>query len=251
MLRVEGLVAGYQEGIDVLTGVTLEAPSGQITAVIGPNGAGKSTLLRAIFGLLPVRRGRILFQGEPVHGLPPHVLKARGISYVPQSQSTFPHLTVEENLLLGCWMVRQDRRLVQERLGWAYEMFPALASRRWQMATVLSGGLLRMLAVAKEMMVQPDLLLVDEPTVGLAPKVAAEVYDFLARVPALGTAVLLVDQNIANAVQVAHTVYLLEMGQVRLHGPHEVFARNLREIIQRTLLGPGGRSEGMESLQGM
>ncbi|MDR5695479.1 MAG: ABC transporter ATP-binding protein [Armatimonadota bacterium] len=237
MLRVENVVAGYQEGIDVLTGVTLEAPTGQITAVIGPNGAGKSTLLRTIFGLLTPRSGRILFQGEPIQGLPSHLLKQRGIGYVPQSATTFPHLTVEENLLLGCWLVRQDRHFVRERLEWAYAMFPALAHRRRQRATVLSGGMLRMLTLAKEMVVQPALLLVDEPTTGLAPKVAAEVYDFLATVPSLGTTVLLVDQNIASAVQIARTVYLLEMGQVRLHGPQEVFTRNLREIVQRTLIG--------------
>lgn len=237
MLRVEDLVAGYQEGIDVLAGVTFEAAEGHITAIIGPNGAGKSTLLKAIYGFLQPRGGRVQFRGASIAGLPPHLMKRRGIGYVPQSASTFPHLTVEENLLLGGWTARQRRSLLRERLNWVYAMFPALRERRRDRATVLSGGQLRMLAVAKEMIVQPALLMVDEPTVGLAPRVAEEVYAFLAKAPSLGTTILLVDQNIAEAVEVARYVYLLAMGRVQRHGPQEMFAQNLRELIQETLVG--------------
>ncbi len=237
MLRVEDVTAGYQEGIDVLVGVSLEAAAGQITALIGPNGAGKSTLLRTIFGFLPPRRGRVVFRGAPIQALPPHAIKRLGIGYVPQSASTFPHLTVEENLLLGAWTIRADRALVRKRLDWVYEMFPMLGERRRVPAAVLSGGQLRMLAIAKEMIAEPVLLLVDEPTVGLAPKIADDVYRFLARASALGTAVLLVDQNVASAVQVAQYVYMLGMGRIQREGPQEMFARHLREIVREQLLG--------------
>ncbi len=237
MLRVEDLTTGYADGIDVLAGVTLDVAEGQITAVIGPNGAGKSTLLRTIFGFLPPRRGRILFRGEPIHGLPPHAIKARGVAYVPQAASTFPQLTVEENLLLGGWTMRHDPHRVVDRLGWVYELFPVLRTRRHHRVAVLSGGQLRMLAIAKEMVIAPSCLLVDEPTVGLSPKIAADVYSFLAEAPALGTTVVLVDQNIASAVQVARYVYLLGMGRIQLEGPQEVFAQNLHQIISETLIG--------------
>lgn len=237
MLRVDDLVAGYQDGIDVLAGVTLEARAGQVTAVIGPNGAGKSTLLKTIFGVLRPQRGRILFEGKPIQGLPPHALKRRGIGYVPQTASTFPQLTVEENLLLGGWTLRHNRAQVSDRLAWVYALFPALHPQRHHRVTVLSGGQLRMLAMAKEMVVLPRCLLVDEPTVGLAPKIAEEVYTFLAQAPALGTAVVLVDQNIVGAVEIARYVYLLGMGRIQLEGPQEVFARNLPQIMQETLIG--------------
>ncbi len=237
MLRLERVAASYQPGLDVVADVSLEAPAGQITAIIGPNGAGKSTLLRAIFGVLPPSRGRVLFRGEPIEGRPPHAIKRAGIGYVPQSGSTFPQLTVEENLLVGAWTIRRDRVAVRERLDRVYGMFPALQGRRRERATVLSGGQQRMLAIAKEMMVAPALLLVDEPTVGLSPKVAAEVYGFLERAPSLGTAVLLVDQNIADAVRIAGHVYMLVMGRVERSGPRERFAPNLHEIIRETLVG--------------
>ncbi len=237
MLRVEDLVAGYHEGIDVLAGITLEARAGQITAVIGPNGAGKSTLLRTIFGVLRPQRGRILFEGEPIQGFAPHVLKRLGIGYVPQTASTFPQLTVEENLLLGGWTIRHTRRQISDRLAWVYALFPALRLRQHHRVTVLSGGQLRMLAMAKEMVVLPRCLLVDEPTAGLAPKIAEEVYAFLAQAPALGTTVLLVDQNIASAVEIARYVYMLSMGRIQLEGPQDLFAQNLPRMIQETLIG--------------
>jgi ABC-type branched-subunit amino acid transport system ATPase component len=237
MLQVDDLVAGYHEGMDILAGITLEARTGQITAVIGPNGAGKSTLLRTIFGVLCPRRGRILLGGEPIQGLAPHVLKRRGIGFVPQTSSTFPQLTVEENLLLGGWTLRHHGTQISDRIAWVYDLFPAIRSRRHDRATVLSGGQLRMLAIAKEMFVLPRWLLVDEPTAGLAPKIAEEVYTFLKQAPTLGTSVLLVDQNVASAVEIASYVYMVSMGRVQLHGPQEVFARNLRQIIQETLIG--------------
>jgi ABC-type branched-subunit amino acid transport system ATPase component len=237
MLQVEHVTAGYHPGIDILRDLTVRAAPGRITAVIGPNGAGKSTLLKVVFGLVAPREGRVLFGDREVRRLSAHERKRMGIGYVPQGPSTFPQMTVEENLLIGGWTIRRDRPALRERLARIYELFPALAGRRRARATILSGGQLRMLSIAKELVATPSLLLVDEPTAGLAPRVADDVYDLLVRSRELGITVLLVDQNIAAAVAIADDVYLLVMGRVEREGPRDVFARDLRAIIQETLVG--------------
>src|SRR5437879_6821200 len=169
LLEVHDVVAGYVEGIDVLTGVSVAVERGSITGIIGANGAGKSTLLKTIFGFLHPRRGRMALDGRPIEGLAPHEVKRLGVSYVPQGANLFPQLTVEENLLLGAWIVRRDRRRVAAGLERAYAAFPHLRDRRQRRATALSGGEAKMLSLAKELMTEPALLLVDEPSAGLAP----------------------------------------------------------------------------------
>ena len=237
MLRLDHVTAGYHPGIDILRDLTIRADPGRITAVIGPNGAGKSTVLKVVFGLVAPREGRVLFRDREVRRLSAHERKRMGIGYVPQGPSTFPQMTVDENLLIGGWTIRHDRAALRERLARIYELFPALAGLRRARATILSGGQLRMLSIAKELVATPSLLLVDEPTAGLAPRVADDVYDLLVRSRELGITVLLVDQNIAEAVAIADDVYLLVMGRVEREGPRDVFARDLRAIIQETLVG--------------
>jgi ABC-type branched-subunit amino acid transport system ATPase component len=237
MLQVERVTAGYHPGIDILRDLTIRTAPGRITAVIGPNGAGKSTVLKVVFGLVAPREGRVLLGNRELGALPAHERKRMGIGYVPQGPSTFPQMTVEENLLIGGWTIRHDRPALRERLARIYELFPALAGLRRARATVLSGGQLRMLSIAKELVATPSLLLVDEPTAGLAPRVADDVYDLLVRSRELGITVLLVDQNIAEAVAIADDVYLLVMGRVEREGPRDVFARDLRAIIRETLVG--------------
>jgi ABC-type branched-subunit amino acid transport system ATPase component len=237
MLWVDRIVAGYHPGIDILNDRTIRAASGRITAVIGPNGAGKSTILRVVFGLLTPRAGRVLVGDREIQGLAAYDRKRIGIGYVPQGPSTFPQMTVEENLQVVGWTIRHDRAKLRERLAQIYDLFPALAGIRRARATVLSGGQLRMLSVAKELIAMPSLLLVDDPTAGLAPRVAGEVYDQLVRCRALGITVMLVDQNIAEAVAVSDDVYLIVMGRVEREGPRAAFARDLRAIIQETLVG--------------
>lgn len=236
-LRVEQLVAGYQPEIDVLAGVTLTAAPGRITGVIGANGAGKSTLLRVVFGLLPARRGRVLLDGRDLAGLRPDARKGLGIGYLPQGASTFPQMTVDETLRLGGWTLRRHPSVLRERLARVYEIFPALVPLRRAKTTVLSGGQLRLLSVAKELVVMPSLLLVDEPTAGLAPRIAAEVYALLEQTRALGITVVLVDQNIAEAVRIADDVYLFGMGRVQREGPRASFAADLGEIVRSALVG--------------
>ncbi len=237
MLAVERVVAGYHEEIDILNDLTLSAVSRRITAVIGPNGAGKSTLLRVVFGLLAPRAGRVVFDGREIQGLRPDERKRLGIAYLPQGPSTFPQMTVEETLHVGGWLLRRDRVVLRERLAQVYELFPALAELRRARAAVLSGGQLRMLSLAKELVVPPSLLLVDEPTAGLAPRVAEDVYGLLERSRDLGITVLLVDQNITEAVRISDYVYLIGMGRVQREGARAVFEADLREIVREALVG--------------
>ncbi|HYC14352.1 MAG TPA: ATP-binding cassette domain-containing protein, partial [Stellaceae bacterium] len=167
ILAVEQIRAAYQSGIDILQDLSLTVPEQSLTLVIGPNGAGKSTLLRAIFGFLKPHAGAIRFRGEAIEALEPSEIKSRGISYVPQEINTFPYLTVEENLRMGGWTFRRDKARLKHQVERVYEIFPALASRRRVRAGELSGGQGRMLSVAREIMTEPVLMLVDEPTAGL------------------------------------------------------------------------------------
>ncbi len=240
MLWVDDVVAGYHEGIDVLRGVTVRIEARRVTAVIGPNGAGKSTLLRVVFGLLVPRRGRVVFDGRDVQDLPPDTRKRLGIGYVPQGMSTFPHMTVEETLRVGGWTIRHDRLRLRDRIARVYDLFPSLAQLRRVRAGVLSGGQLRMLSIAKELVVMPSLLLVDEPTAGLAPRIADDVYRLLQRARELGIAVILVDQNITEAVALADHVWVVSMGRVQRAGPRESVAADLRSLVQEALIGTGG-----------
>jgi len=237
LLELDGVVAGYVEGIDILNGLSLGVAKGTVTGIIGPNGAGKSTSLKTIFGFLHPRAGRIVFDGQDVGHLAPHLLKRLGIGYVPQGANVFPQLTVEENLQIGTWVFRHDRTRVAGMLERAYTAFPRLQDKRRLRATVLSGGEAKMLSVAKELVTDPSLLLVDEPSAGLAPRIAEQVYERLREVQAAGVTILLVDQNITKAVEVSDYLYMLEMGRVRREGPRQAFADQLREIIRDALLG--------------
>ena len=237
LLALEGLVAGYVEGIDILNGLTLGVERGTVTGIIGPNGAGKSTLLKTIFGFLHPRSGQIVFDGHDVGSVPPHALKRLGIGYVPQGANVFPQLTVQENLQIGTWVFRHDRARVAGMLDRAYAAFPRLKEKRRLRATVLSGGEAKMLSVAKELVTEPSLLLVDEPSAGLAPRIAEQVYERLREVQAAGVTILLVDQNITKAVEVSDYLYMLEIGRVRREGPRQAFADQLRELIRDALLG--------------
>jgi ABC-type branched-subunit amino acid transport system ATPase component len=237
LLELHGVVAGYVDGIEILNGVDLAVARGTVTGIIGPNGAGKSTLLKTVFGFLHPRGGRILFDGHDIGHLAPHALKRLGIGYVPQGANIFPQLTVQENLQLGAWVFRHDRARVAAMLERAYTAFPRLRDKRGLRATVLSGGEAKMLSVAKELVTDPSLLLVDEPSAGLAPRIATQVYDRLRDVQAAGVTILLVDQNITKAVEVSDYLYVLEIGRVRREGPRQAFADQLRDLIRDALLG--------------
>ena len=178
-----------------------------------------------------------MLDGHEIHALAPHAIKRRGVSYVTQGANIFPQLSVEENLLLGAWVLRRDRARVAALLDGAYTAFPHLKERRRRRATTLSGGEARMLSLAKELMTEPTILLVDEPSAGLAPRIADQIYSRLAEARAHGVTILLIDQNIVAAVELSDYLYMIERGQVRREGPRDSFASQLRDIIRDALLG--------------
>ena len=239
LLAVEDIHVAYQSGIDILQGLSLGVRPKSLTLVIGPNGAGKSTLLRAIFGFLKPHAGSIRFRGEPIAPLDPFEVKARGIGYVPQEINTFPHLTVDENLRMGGWIFRRDKARLQRQLARVYEIFPPLAERRRTRASELSGGQGRMLSVAREMMTEPALMLVDEPTAGLAPNLVDQVYALLMTArQSIGSTILLVDQNIEQAVAHADHVYMVNLGRIKAEGSAGDFPpERIAALIQECLLG--------------
>jgi ABC-type branched-subunit amino acid transport system ATPase component len=239
LLSVADVHAGYLPGVDILRGLSVEARANEITLVIGPNGAGKSTLLRTVFAFLAPNQGSISFADRPTAGLRPSDLKAAGISYVTQDINSFPGLTVEDNLRMGAWVFRRDGARLRRQLERAYATFPALADKRHARAGELSGGQGRMLSVARELMTDPQLLLVDEPTAGLAPNLVEQVYEILLTARrASGVAILLVEQNVEQALRLADYLYLLNLGRVKAQGPGNEFDNaRVRTLIQECLLG--------------
>ncbi len=239
LLTVEDLHAGYASGVDVLQGLSLNVARGSLTLIVGPNGAGKSTLLKVLFGFLKAHRGRIRFADAPIDGLEPYVVKSRGIGYVPQEINVFPLLTVEENLRMGGFVFRRDKARLSAQLANIYGIFPVLAERRREPAGALSGGQARMLSVAREMMAAPALMLVDEPTAGLAPALVDQVYELLQTVRrSIGATILLVDQNVEDAIRQADYVYMLDLGRIRAHGPVRDFPlERVSALFKEALLG--------------
>lgn len=223
MLEINDLYVGYYKDLNILQGVSLNAEVADITVVLGANGVGKSTLLKAIYGFVKPSKGEILLQGEDITGLQSHQLVHQGVSYIPQRQSVFPYMTVEENMELGGWSFRSDSDLVQERIEANYERFPLLKDRRKSPAGELSGGMQRMVELGRVLMTSPKLILVDEPTAGLAVKLARDIYNLILDLKNDGITVLLVDQNIRQAVKIADYVYVLELGRNRFDGPSEEF----------------------------
>jgi branched-chain amino acid transport system ATP-binding protein len=220
LLEVRDVRAGYGNGPDILGGVSLSLREGTTACVIGPNGAGKSTLLRVVAGLLRPRAGSIELRGQRIDGLRPDQVLDRGVCFVPQERSLFPEMTVRENLRMAGYLLR-DRRLLHERVAGALEAFPVLDERRSQRARTLSGGQQQMLALARAWILQPRVLLVDEPSMGLAPQVAREVFDVLGRFRAAGMTVLLVEQNAQDGLDCADWGYVLDLGRNRFDGPAE------------------------------
>ena len=215
-LVVENLVAGYVRGLPVVHGVSIEVDRGEIVTLIGPNGAGKSTLLKAIAGLIATEGGRVWVDGRDVTALPTHRVVSSGIGFVPQTGNVFTTLTVHENLKVGAHLVRGS---LNERLERAYALFPPLAARRPLRARALSGGERQMLAIARAVMADPTLLMLDEPTAGLAPRVVEEVFRQLRGLAEAGIAVLMVEQNARAALGVSDRGYVLTEGKNRFAGP--------------------------------
>jgi branched-chain amino acid transport system ATP-binding protein len=223
LLEVEDLYVGYYKDLNILQGVHVQAREAEITVVLGANGVGKSTLLKAIYGFIHPQKGKIEVDGANIIPLSSHQLVHLGISYIPQRQSIFPYMTVEENMELGAWSFRNDRERVQQKLQDNYNRFPILKDRKRSPAGELSGGMQRMVELGRVLMADPKLILVDEPTAGLAVKLSRDIYDLLVGLKNEGITILLVDQNIRQAIRIADYVYVLELGRNRHEGPRDEF----------------------------
>ncbi|MBI3089112.1 MAG: ABC transporter ATP-binding protein [Candidatus Tectomicrobia bacterium] len=233
MLELEGVAVSYGE-VHAVRGVSLRLEAGRIACLIGRNGAGKSTILMAISGIVPAAAGRILFEGKQIDGLSPAAIVRRGVSQVPEGRRVFPLLTVQENLELGAF-TRRDRGGIAADLEAAYAAFPILAERRKQAAGTLSGGEQQMLAISRALMARPKLLLLDEPSLGLAPRIVEQIFEALAAINGQGTTLFLIEQNAQMALELAHSGYVLENGVVVLSGASKELRTDDR--VRRAYLG--------------
>lgn len=238
MLELAGVSAGYGRLV-ALRDVSLEVPAGKVATVIGANGAGKTTLLRVISGLIPPRSGRLRLNGQDITGWPPERVVAAGVAHVPERRQLFGSMRVEDNLLLGAYLRlrRERRRAVEEDLERVYELFPRLRERRRQVAATLSGGEQQMLAIGRALMARPQVLLLDEPSLGLAPLLVRELFRVIRRLREEGYTVLLVEQNAHQALRVADVAHVMETGTITLRGSGpELLAK---PEVQAAYLGGG------------
>jgi branched-chain amino acid transport system ATP-binding protein len=240
LLTITSIETLYYDRIYALHGLSLQVKEKEVFAVLGPNGAGKTTLLKTIAGLLKdqPKKGAIEFMGKAIHRLAPERISSLGVVYVPEDRGLFKELTLKENLDLGCWG-RRDRE-IQSDLEFIFQLFPVLKTRLSQQAETLSGGEQQMLAVARAMLRRPKLLMLDEPTLGLAPRVARHVYDALSQISRMGTTILLVEQNAKLALSIAHFGYIMESGRIVLEGTADTLKNN--EDVKELYLGLGGES---------
>ncbi len=231
MLKINDLKVSYG-GIEAVKGISFEVPNGQIVTLIGANGAGKSTTLRTIAGLVRPAGGHIQLDGEDITGLSPDKIVSKGITLVPEGRRVFPDLTVLENLRIGAYL-RKDS--LDSDIKWVYELFPRLQERSWQAAGTLSGGEQQMLAVGRALMSRPKIIMMDEPSLGLAPLVVKGIFEIIREINRQGVTVLLIEQNANMALHTAHTGYVLETGKITLTGPGKELLRN--EDVKRAYLG--------------
>jgi branched-chain amino acid transport system ATP-binding protein len=233
LLRVTGLEVVYGS-VPAVAGVALEIPEGEIRAILGANGAGKSSTIKAILGLVKARAGTVEFQGQAIQGLPTHRIHRLGIAWVPEGRQLFSTLTVHENLEMGAF-ARGNGARFPARLDEVFSLFPRLRERRGQVAGSLSGGEQQMLAIARALMAEPRLLLMDEPSLGLAPKVVQRLFEQIQEINAGGLSILMVEQNARQALKIAHYAYLLEVGRLVGEGPSRELEAS--EHVRRVYLG--------------
>ncbi len=234
LLSVHNLFAGYQEA-DILKGVNLEVYPGEIVCVIGPNGAGKSTVFKAIYGLVRVRQGTIRFDGQEITHIQPQEALHAGIAIVPQLRSVFPQMTVMENLEMGMYLERDAAR-IQQRIAYILELFPRLGERREQMAGTMSGGEQRMLEIGRSLLLEPKLVMMDEPSAGLAPLITRTIFESIQRLnQETDVTVLMIEQNARQGLEASHRGYVLELGRNSHEGPAQELLDD--RVVRRAFLG--------------
>ena len=219
LLEVRNVRAGYGSGPDILTDISIDVEEGRSYCIIGPNGAGKSTLLKTIAGLLAPRDGDIVFDGQSIAGRRPDQVLAAGVCFVPQDRTIFPEMTVRENLVMGGFLLR-DKKLVEQRVDELMDRFPRLAERSSQLAQTMSGGEQQMLVMARALMIRPRLMLIDEPSLGLAPQITSQIFGIIRSLTSeMGITVLLSEQNVKKGLEVADWAFVLDLGTCRFEGP--------------------------------
>jgi len=233
MLKINNLNVFFG-GIHALKGISFDVPKGKVITLIGANGAGKSTTLRAICGLIKPQEGKIKFNNKVISNIPTDKIVKKGIALIPEGRKIFPNLTVQENLSLGAF-ARTDKKEITKDLEWIYELFPRVKERLWQKGGTLSGGEQQMLAVARGLMSRPKLLMLDEPSLGLAPLLVKEIFDIIKRIHREGMTVLLVEQNAFAALKIADYAYVLETGKIVLEGTGEELLQD--ERVKKAYLG--------------
>ncbi|MBE6992423.1 MAG: ABC transporter ATP-binding protein [Ruminococcaceae bacterium] len=217
MLSIKNLSVNYG-GIAAVRGISFDVPEGKIVTLIGSNGAGKSTTLRTIAGLVTAKTGSVTIDGEEILGMAPNEIVSRGVTMVPEGRKVFSDLTVLENLRIGAYL-RKDKAGINSDIEWCYELFPRLKERSWQLAGTLSGGEQQMLAVARALMARPKIIMMDEPSLGLAPIIVQGIFDIIRKINQEGVTVLLIEQNANMALKVADYGYVMEVGEIALSGP--------------------------------
>jgi branched-chain amino acid transport system ATP-binding protein len=233
MLQIEDLHVNYG-GIHALKGVSIEVGAKEIVTLLGANGAGKSTTVRAVSGLAKAQAGAILFEGKPIKNIAPDKIQRLGLVHIPEGRKVFANLTIRENLLMGAYYTREKKRL-NSLFGQVYDIFPVLASRGQQMAGTLSGGEQQMLAIGRALMSEPRLLMMDEPSLGLAPMIVADVFRIIEKIRSEGVTVFLIEQNANAALKIADYAFLLENGTIMLEGPGYELLRNPK--VKQAYLG--------------
>lgn len=239
LLTVRNLKAGYGDGRSIVDGVDFDVAAGEVVTMIGQNGAGKSTILKAIYHVIHDRSGDVRLVGEPVLSLPPHELLQRGLAYIPQQHTIFPKLSIAENLRMGGYLI-DDRAVLVARIAAVESMFPVLAERRNQYAAVLSGGEQRMLEIARTLVMDPKVIIIDEPSIGLAPRVVDKVFGVVRTLADSGKAILMVEQNVKKALAISDRACLLELGRIRLQDRAQALIGN--ERVARLYMGVQGAS---------
>jgi branched-chain amino acid transport system ATP-binding protein len=233
LLEVKDMHVHYG-AIHAIQGININVNEGEIVTILGSNGAGKTTTLHSISGLVPISSGEILFDGKPIHTYPAHKIVAEGVAQSPEGRMVFPDLTVQENLEMGAYL-REDNNKVKEDLEYMFKLFPRLLERKKQLAGTLSGGEQQMLAIARAYMANPRLLLLDEPSLGIAPILVQAIFDAIVEINKHGTTILLVEQNAFAALKIAHRAYVIATGEMFMEGPADELIKN--EEIQKAYLG--------------
>ena len=243
-LELDRVRSGYGSGPDILTDVSLEIEEGTPYCIIGPNGAGKSTLLKTISGILKPREGSVVFEGNEIGGLRPDQILTAGICFVPQDRTLFPQMTVRENLVMGGYLI-EDSKVINERIDRAFEMFPRLGERSAQLAQTMSGGEQQMLAMARALMIEPKLMMIDEPSLGLAPQISSQIFEIIQQLGSdMGITVLLIEQNVRKGLEAADWAFVLDLGTKRFEGPADTILDDPR--IRDLYLGKLGAPDSEE-----